>query len=675
MTDKILTVTQIQDASTNIDVLNEVVESTADETVKTDAKGYKKTTLEGFGNLIKDYFGYFTGFADYVAGGTSYTAFQALQDVSGDGTWYIARRDFISTDIATDLSNGNIIVWQGVSRTETALVVPTISGVQGLTLNEGQLVRIPMYHNITDLSGGGLFRFGTGRHNGGTFIGLNRSFPTDWNDQAQLTDWFADSGVDELGFERVSLNCINPVFFGVSSSDADATKGVVKSIESADTLGKPLKISDIFTLTSTVKIPENMYVYGTGYNSGFDFNFSGAAVLNIIGSNATLHNFKLYGKASGGIQIRAEADASIVENTVISNVNFVSLSPTDKLNQCVWLYGSTNTKVLNCNFDGTGYGVIIQFGYEANDGLVDGCSFKDMQSDAIELNSGGTVISYRWTISNNKYLGDARFPYVGNEGRFVGTASVYNVSVVGNTVINAGGDSAVHIETDGGLTTITGNTFTDCLGAQGNNGWIYLLNSTKDVIIDSNVFEYREDNGVQVAVSVTSGSYVHQMVLSNNIVKDFSGLYQFSFAGMKSVSAESGIAISGNTCRGLEYFVDTNNTEGLNITSNSVVDTNYGLINNSGATGGGLKRTSLVGNILDINIQAIDVTPNSNGTGRCVSIMINNNQFTGSGAINFNSLDDSQFCNNILSAASTLVTTGNTRCLVANNTQVGTGVI
>lgn len=80
--------------------------------------------------------------------------------------------------------------------------VDTIADLQGLTGTIGQQVSVASYHGLNDLSGGGTFVWGTGRHNGGTFIDPNRPFPADWNDQAQLVAWFADSGSDISGWKR-----------------------------------------------------------------------------------------------------------------------------------------------------------------------------------------------------------------------------------------------------------------------------------------------------------------------------------------------------------------------------------------------------------------------------------------------------------------------------------------
>jgi len=86
------------------------------------------------------------------------------------------------------------------------LVTPlnSIADLQGFEGVEGQQVHPAGYHpDSTD--GGGIAAWSTTpkRHNGVTFFDPNRTFPTDWTDSVQVDAWFADSGVDVVGWERV----------------------------------------------------------------------------------------------------------------------------------------------------------------------------------------------------------------------------------------------------------------------------------------------------------------------------------------------------------------------------------------------------------------------------------------------------------------------------------------
>ena len=80
--------------------------------------------------------------------------------------------------------------------------VASISDLQSLDLENIEAVSVGGYR-AGSTEGGGTFVKATGRHNGGTFIDHARPFPTDWTDQAQLAAWFADSGLDVIGFLRL----------------------------------------------------------------------------------------------------------------------------------------------------------------------------------------------------------------------------------------------------------------------------------------------------------------------------------------------------------------------------------------------------------------------------------------------------------------------------------------
>ncbi len=97
------------------------------------------------------------------------------------------------TDIVKDIED--------ISNNNRVHKVASVSALSTADLVADQSVELIGYHDGTTV-GGGSGVIAIARHNGGTSISLTREFPTDWADQAQLTTWFADSGVDELCFIR-----------------------------------------------------------------------------------------------------------------------------------------------------------------------------------------------------------------------------------------------------------------------------------------------------------------------------------------------------------------------------------------------------------------------------------------------------------------------------------------
>lgn len=181
-------------------------------------------------------------FRGNYAGATAYTVydvvFDAAEVLSSPGAWYIAPAGFTSADIATDVAAGNLVLWQRGNSIDLVLKFDSISSLQGQSFTTGQQVSVAGYHaGSTD--GGGIFVWGVGRHNGGTFIDPNRTFPTDWSDQAQLTAWFADSGSDVSGFKRLNSSEGTLWDFGAIANNTSIDHG--KIIQAA---GNGLDICD-----------------------------------------------------------------------------------------------------------------------------------------------------------------------------------------------------------------------------------------------------------------------------------------------------------------------------------------------------------------------------------------------------------------------------------------------
>lgn len=464
-------------------------------------------------------------------------------------------------------------------------------------------------------------------------------------------------------------------FGAVGDGVTDDTNAVQLAVKYCVTNKKPMELTGIHRITNTIDVDGTIYITGNGYYSGFfvDGTISGDAAFRIKGDDSHLKDFRLYGKSPSGFKLQGINNRK-VSRTLFENLDFEGLTTTDYIDQCIWLWTSSHTTIQNCSFNTTGYGIISQYGYYANDVLINGCSFDNMLTDAVEANSGGSVTSERWVISNCTYDGGAGYPNRGAEHRFVGTAAVNDVIIIGNNILRAGGDSAIHIESNGGRTIVSSNTLRDCYGSDGNLGWVYLLNSTKDCSVVDNTFIYQVDNGTQVGISVSSGSYRHRCSWSNNTFIDESGTSQFVAISAKSIVADGGIVISNNVCTNLHTFLDCNNSDSMTITGNICRFCTYGIWNNAGSTGGGIANMVISNNMFDGGEYALLIKPNSNGTGRCRRLIISNNMLYGQKA-HIRSCDDIQITNNIVGENTEFLTDGNRRSLVQYNTRINHGLI
>lgn len=126
-------------------------------------------------------------------------------------------------------------------------------------LVEGQAVELIGYHPDTTVGGSsGVVKLA--RHNGGTAISLSRARPTDWNDQAQLTAWFADSAQNELCFVRLYDGDINSEWFGAFGDIATNDTSAFNAIE-ANFVGSTVSLNNLsFTVDSVPS--NNTYING-----------------------------------------------------------------------------------------------------------------------------------------------------------------------------------------------------------------------------------------------------------------------------------------------------------------------------------------------------------------------------------------------------------------------------
>jgi hypothetical protein len=138
--------------------------------------------------------------------------------------------------------------------------VNNIAALQGIDLTDIEAVFVGMYHDITDTSGGGLLVKATGRHNGGTFIDPSRAFPTDWDDQAQLNAWFADSGVDAIGLKRFYSSYVSIKWFGAKGDGASNDRLILlKAMNITSINGDTLFISDgTYACNDWMPLPSNL---------------------------------------------------------------------------------------------------------------------------------------------------------------------------------------------------------------------------------------------------------------------------------------------------------------------------------------------------------------------------------------------------------------------------------
>jgi len=110
----------------------------------------------------------------------------------------------------------------GVNAVQSIASVADLAGLVGVS---GQQVNLRGCQPGV-LTGGGVFVWGVGIHNGGTFIDPLRAFP-DFTNETEKAAWFSTAGGSVPGWHRVDSDIVEPVHFcAVGDNSIDDTKAV-----------------------------------------------------------------------------------------------------------------------------------------------------------------------------------------------------------------------------------------------------------------------------------------------------------------------------------------------------------------------------------------------------------------------------------------------------------------
>lgn len=221
-----------------------------------------------------------------------------------------------------------------------SLQVVSIADLQGLTGVEGQQVSVASYHGLDDLSGGGTFVWGTGRHNGGTFIDPSRAFPSDWDDQAQLEAWFADSGNDVVGWARRVSYVVNAAWFGAKEGVSDSYRSVQKALDTHP----EVEVSKGYVTNTMVVIGErkvlrilaNAYLMRTDVNNHDPVVWLAKNQASLIGSSFSSSSIYTSARSPKGIVRIGHKDMTESHD----NVNYCSLSGLSIVGKQIYGQGS-----------------------------------------------------------------------------------------------------------------------------------------------------------------------------------------------------------------------------------------------------------------------------------------------------------------------------------------------
>lgn len=452
-----------------------------------------------------------------------------------------------------------------------------------------------------------------------TFVGL-RGKRGEVIDLAYAQEIAATGGSALVGFQQAGAGAVDTTV--QSKLREFVSVNDYSSLQDALNTGKSVLIPSGVTLyeTSVAFTADGQSIFGLGHDSVLK-SAAGSVYINTNGfDNLSIRDLKLDGTAGADGGIRVISDS---QNVKFLNVYFHGG------NQRVWLWECDNVTVSGCTFDSTGYGIIGQAGYSSNHVLIDGNTAVNMGADFVEANQTSTGASEFWTITNNVFAGSAGYPTAATEKRFVGITSVRGVIISGNTVKNVAGDSAIHLEDTLGETIISGNVFDNVVCSGGNAGYIYLLNSAENTVIDGNIF-LRTNAALPdaCALDVSSDSYSHSIQFTNNRVVGVSPTGNFYAIQMFFSGGEK--IISGNQFENLTHAINYLWSSNVSFTSNRVKNCQNGLVLAQTSSSGGGSGWKISDNVFSGTTGALDIYagPNTNGTHAPTLWVVDGNVFS-----------------------------------------------
>lgn len=474
-----------------------------------------------------------------------------------------------------------------------------------------------------------------------------------------------------MNSKKILLSFLLVILVALSAS-AVCAEDVSADVVAADDVDEELEVSDEAVLTAD-KQPATADAEGItnaigDASDGDTIDLSNFETYNVSTNSITV-NKKVTIKGNGNTVIKGTGDGNGIfyvqtSGVTFQGIKFVSTNPNSQLN-----YYDDSTKDQNQVF-----GIAIYFkGGNAQNGLVDGCSFDNFNSGVrIQGGANNATVQNSYFTGVTNYLrndptvnvekgtkavnvmGSAKITIFNNtfEGPMLdavsiasasGASSIINNTFIGNSyAIYFGGSS-----TDS--TAIKGNKFKGCGHFEGTDAktgnpvaWtalplISIQKAATGLEISDNVIE-AVDNTVVIAAEAGNGAHgypseIGNIVVANNIITKYSPDVITQSCVLLHILSRNGelnptddINVTGNTLNGAKAVIYWNTLWGeedgnISIPSMGLAPTFFKISS--------INSTALVGSLVDLNDAAVNIkTVNKQGqvtsiTGETITYTMN----------------------------------------------------
>lgn len=426
----------------------------------------------------------------------------------------------IRVDQLENLTTGE--VWEVGKASYEVANIPELINTPILSGNK--TVFVGGYHTKGD-GGGGYFYWDATKdkteHNGGTVIDPTVVFPTDWNDQTQLSTWFDTANAGTGCWVRQYDGAVNIKWFGAKGDgeidDTDDTKAIQSAIDSLDTgiiditggiihfdVGKYIVNSPIILRSSNTEYLGSITLSGSGMQNTVILAgslFSGTEVLRLSESTyCKIENITINAdnKASYGIHTISQKSGG----QVYSELKFMNVYCRDAIDSCFFLERGflitldqcrTRAGLFGFNFDGFHTSVHVTNCYAIN-ALNSGYRINDMVYSSFINCASDNNVHFGYLV--NKCIGVV-FDSCGAE--FCGRSSF-------GFIASSAQDSELNGVTSG-INAVLNNCFSnDCARLEGSYGGSIYSEQVDTSSIYVKVFNFYEVSTASSFSVVSSGT-------------------------------------------------------------------------------------------------------------------------------------------------------------------------